>query len=224
MLTIARLFGKSPFAPLQTHMDKVASCVGALPALFEALTKQDMETIQKIGAEIARLEHEADLTKADIRNHLPKSLFLPVDRGAILDILSLQDALADQAETIAQQATLHELVLLPGMKEEFLAFCGKNIEAFWLARQVMQELEELLECSFGGIEAQKVKRMIEQIAFCKYEKTQKKMFLMRHLYQGGTAMSFPTFHLCHILVEEIGCLARFSEKLGDRVRMLLDLK
>src|SRR3989344_2456887 len=102
MLTIARLFGKSPFAPLQTHMEKVSSCMSELPYLFKAILVQDQEAISDIAAKISKLEHEADLTKNDIRNHLPKSLFLLVDREALLEILSLQDALADQAEEISR--------------------------------------------------------------------------------------------------------------------------
>ncbi|HSX10932.1 MAG TPA: TIGR00153 family protein [Chlamydiales bacterium] len=224
MLSIAKLFGKSPFAPLQTHIDKVAACVDELPALFQALVAQDMDAIQRIGLTISRLEHEADLTKNDIRNHLPKSLFLPVDRGAILEILSLQDALADQAEEIAQHAAMRKLILLPEMAEEFAAFCMKNLEAFWLARQVIKELEELIESSFGGIEAQKVKGMVEQIAYTEYEMDQIRTRLMTRLYQTGDGIPYPAFHLCHTLIEEIGCLAYLSEKLGNRVRMLLELK
>ncbi len=224
MLTIAKLFGKSPFAPLQTHMDKVASCVGELPALFKALMSQDMAAIQKYSDQISRLEHEADLTKNDIRNHLPKSLFLPVDHSALLEILSLQDAIADQTEEIAHHACIRKLVLLPEMKDDFPAFCNKNIEAFWLVRKTIKELDELLESSFGGIEAQKVKGMVEQIAFCEYEMDQIQNRLIQQLYQGGDGMPHPLFHLCLTLIEEIGRLACLAEKLGNRVRMLLELK
>jgi len=223
MLTIAKLFGKSPFAPLQTHMDKVASCVAQLPSLFQALIDQDMEAIQQISIKISGLEHEADLTKNDIRNHLPRSLFLPVDRGALLDILSLQDAIADQAEKIAKHAAMRNLPFAE-MEEDFSSLCRKNIEAFGLARKVMKELEELLECSFGGIEAQKVKGMIEQIAFCEYEMDLIENQLITKLYQKGDAMPYPVFHLSLTIIEEISCLACLSEKLGNRVRMLLELK
>src|ERR1700681_624582 len=109
MLTIARLFGKSPFAPLQTHMDKVASCIGELPYLFKAFLEQDADAIQKIGEKISKLEHEADLTKNDIRNHLPKSLFLPMDRSHFLDILSIQDSIADKAEEVGILLTFQTL-------------------------------------------------------------------------------------------------------------------
>lgn len=90
-------------------MNKVASCVEKLPPLFEALLSQNMDAIQAISAEISSLEHEADLTKNDIRNHLPKSLFLQVDRPSILEILSLQDAIADQVELIAIHAGMRKI-------------------------------------------------------------------------------------------------------------------
>ena len=72
-MTIARLFGKSPFAPLQSHMNKVALCIEKLSKVFESLEQKDK--IQRLVADLSQLEHEADLTKNDIRNHLPKSLF-----------------------------------------------------------------------------------------------------------------------------------------------------
>jgi uncharacterized protein len=225
MLTIARLFGKSPFAPLQTHMDKVSSCIGELPNLFKAILEQDVDAIQRILEKITKLEHEADLTKNDIRNHLPRSLFLPLDRSALLDILSLQDALADEAEEIAQTAVLHPapLGLIPEMKEDFSALCQKNVEVFRLARQVIKELEDLLECSFGGIEAEKVKGMVEQIAFYEYETAQIKNRLLKTFYSKGAVLPYPTFHLGLTLIEKISNLARLSEKLGNRIRMLLEL-
>ena len=225
MLTIARLFGKSPFAPLQTHMDKVSSCIGELPNLFKAFLEQDPMGIQKSSDKISKLEHEADLSKNDIRNHLPKSLFLPLERGALLEILSLQDALADQAEEIARNAALLPvpLELIPEIREDFVALCQKNVEVFRLARQVIKELEDLLECSFGGIEAEKVKGMVEQIAFHEYETTQIRNRLLKTLYSKGERLPYPAFHLTLTLIEEISNLARLSEKLGNRIRMLLEL-
>jgi hypothetical protein len=223
MLTIAKLFGKSPFAPLQTHMDKVSSCVEELPALFQALVSQDMQAVQKIGTRISELEHEADLTKNDIRNHLPKGLFLQVNRSCLLDILSLQDAIADKAEEIAIHSGMRPLSF-DGMREDFLSLSGKSIEAFWLGRKIIQELEELLESSFGGIEAQKAKGMVEQIAFCEHETVVFRNHLKKRLYVEGDKMAYPSFHLCLTLIEEIAMLACLSEKLANRIRMLLELK
>ena len=225
MLTIARLFGKSPFAPLQTHMDKVASCIGELPLLFKAFLSQDSEEIEKIAQKIAILEKEADLTKNDIRNHLPKSLFLPLDRGVLLEILSLQDALADQAKEIAHNAEMCPVPLfhISKMHEDFSLLCQKNIEIFRLVRQVIKELEELLECSFGGIEAEKVKGMVDQIIYYKSETICLQKKLTKTLYLKGELIPYPAFHLGLTLIKEIGNLATISETLGNRIRMLLEL-
>lgn len=224
MLTIARLFGKSPFAPLQTHMSKVASCIGKLPRLFQVIILGDLKAASEIAEEISKLEHEADLTKNDIRNHLPKSLFLPVDRGSLLEILSLQDSLADQAESIAHLAALRTVNIPLFSEEEFSLLCEKSLEAFSLVREVIKELDELLESSFGGIEAEKVKAMIDQIAFLEYETNLRKRGLFKQLYQVPDYHPYPLFHLALQLIEQIGSIACLSEKLGNRVRMLLELK
>lgn len=224
MLTIARLFGKTPFAPLQTHMDRVAKCIGILPRLFEALMTNDLSSVESSAELISKLEHEADLTKNDIRNHLPKSLFLPVDRGALLEILALQDKLADQAESIAHLASMRSLDFPVLLKTGFQALYHKNMETFWLARQAIKELDELLESSFGGIEAEKVKSMVEQIAFLEYENTIQKRQLLKTLYRTSDHLPYPAFHLILRLIEEISLLASISEKLGNRIRMLLELK
>lgn len=224
MLTIARLFGRSPFLPLQTHMDKVARCVSELPALFQAILSGDSEAIELISQRLSEFEHDADLTKNDIRNHLPKSLFLPVDRGALLEILALQDSLSDQAEKLGLIATFKTFDFPEAMKPPFLQLCEKTMELFWLTRRVLSELDELLESSFGGIEAEKVKGMVEQIAFQEYENSKLRTSLLKKLYQEGDVLSVSSFHLCHAFIEEVGALSTISEKLGNRIRMLLELK
>lgn len=45
-------------------------------------------------------EHEADDMKHVLRHHLPKGLFMPVDRRDLLDVLMMQDAVINQAKDI----------------------------------------------------------------------------------------------------------------------------
>ena len=119
---------------------------------------------------------------------------------------------------------MRKLELLPDMQPSFRLLCEKNIEVFWLAHRVIKQLEGLLEFLFGGVEAEKVEGMVDQIAFYKYETDTLQNDLLKRLYQGGDALSTTAFHHCMTLVEEIGFLAQISETLGCRVRMLLELK
>lgn len=223
MLTIAKLFGKSPFAPLQTHMEKVHDCILLLDNLFKALKEKNYERVKETGKNISKKEHEADLTKNDIRNHLPKSLFLPIDRASFLEILSLQDSFADKAEDIAVIVTLKELKHFEEI-EGFEEFYKKNIQSFLLAYDVIKEFDILIESSFGGLEAQKVKQMIEQLAYKEHELDVIGYNLLKTLYNLTDKISYSTFYLWNTILKEVGEISNISEKLGNRIRMILEIK
>lgn len=224
MYTIAKLFGKSPFAPLQTHLEKVSLCIEQLPVLFEAIRKKNDKAIHEISKKISKLEHEADLTKNDIRNHLPKSIFLPIERAALLEILSLQDSLADQAEDIGVIATIGMLKYIPEIDSDFEKFHTLNISTFEKVKEIIRELDLLLETSFGGMEAQKVKEMTEKVAYMEHEADTLQFKIIKHLYELGENLSYPVFHLWMRLIKEVAGISNISEKLANRVRMTLELK
>ncbi len=224
MLTILNLFGRSPFAPLESHMDKVSGCVGMLPDLFDALEKQDQKLVEEISAKISELEHQADLVKNDIRNHLPKSLFLPIDRGNLLEILSIQDSIADRAEDVAILATLKSVPMPQDLKTNFKLFLTKNLEAYHGARQIIKEMRELLESSFGGIEAEKVKKIVDDVSFKEHEADLIQRNLLKTLFNEEKSLSYSSFFYWEKIFEKLGSVANLSEKLGYRVRMTLELR
>lgn len=224
MLTIARLFGKSPFAPLQTHMKRVSNCVEKLTAILDNLSKMDLERIEKLSKELSELEHEADLTKNDIRNHLPKSLFLPIDRSHFLDILSIQDSIADKAEDVGVLLSFKTLELYAELRPGLEELYKKCTEVFWLTKKIIEEMDELLESSFGGIGAEKVKNMVEQVAYKEHETRQAYRKLMKQLLSISPTLSAPAFYLWVRVIEDIGTMAEQSERLANRIRMILELK
>lgn len=227
MLTILNLFGRSPFAPLKSHMDKVSQCVQKVSDLFDALQAGNESKVSEIAQRISELEHQADLTKNDIRNHLPKSLFLAIDRQQLLEILAIQDTIADRAEDIAILATLKTLPLPESLKLNFQAFLQKNIESFHVVRRIMNELHDLLESSFGGIEAEKVRAMVEEVAFREHEADLLQRRLLKELIVLGdtpNALQVSSFYLWTRIFEAISDISNLSEKLANRMRMTLDLK
>lgn len=224
MLNIARLFGKSPFAPLQGHMKKVAACLEKLSAIFAILPRAEIQQLETLVRELSRLEHEADLTKNDIRNHLPKSLFLPIDRAHFLDILSIQDQIADKAEDIGILIALRPLHPFQRLPEELTALFHKNKAVCVMAQRIIEEIDELLECSFGGIEAEKVKSMVEQTAYQEHEADKMQKTLLKELASHGDELPSGAFWHWMRLIEEIGLLSHLAEKLANRIRMVLELK
>ncbi|HPE85220.1 MAG TPA: TIGR00153 family protein [Chlamydiales bacterium] len=220
MRALTKLFGKSPFTPLKSHMEKVALCIEKLTEIFASLGKADLEPMSRA---LSELEHEADIVKNDIRNHL-KGIYLPIDRSQFLEILSLQDNIADKAEEIALLLTLYPLESLDVFANDLQEFFRKNLEAFQDVLLITGEMEELLESSFGGIEAEKVKRLVEKTAFKEYEADKAKYALTKMLFAKGQGLSTPGFYLWHRLINEVGQLSHLSERLANRIRMILELK
>lgn len=224
MLTILKLFGHSPFAPLQSHMEKVSACVHMLRALFSALQEGKYDLVQEISDKICKLEHDADLAKNDIRNHLPKTLFLPIDRGNLLDILTLQDSIADQAEDIAVLCTFKNLTIPTSMLGDFNDFLEKNIETFEGAVRIIKEMHDLLESSFGGAEAEKVRSMVHEVAVLEHESDLIQRKLLKALFQAEDEITYTSFYLLQHIFEALASISNLSENLALRIRMTLELK
>jgi len=222
--TITRLFGKSPFHPLQSHMKNVSQCMKKLTEIFNNLKKRGPGELAQLVKELSKLEYEADLTKNDIRNHLPKSLFLPIDRGQFLDILAIQDKISDKAEDIGNLLILYPQEELDHVFILLQEFFEVNLGVFWGARDIIKGLHELLESSFGGIEAEKVKAAVERISRKEYEADKMKHELMKGFFKSDQQMSAPIFYLYIQLIEEISRVAHISEKLANRIRMILETK
>lgn len=224
MLTIAKLFGKSPFSPLQSHMKKVSICIKKLSEIFDTIEKKQYDRLPKLVEELSKLEHEADLTKNDIRNHLPKSLFLPIDRSQILEILSIQDSIADKAEAIGNLLLLCPSEAFKVFSPAFQEFFHKNIETFWDARQIVKEFDELLESSFGGIEAEKVKAMADQTCYKEHQADVLKTKFRKEFFPIADSLSPSIFYLWTKLIDEVGSISHISESLANKIRMILELK
>lgn len=204
-------------------MEQVATCVHLLPELFRQIEEGDFAKAGAVAEKIQGHEHEADHIKNDIRNHLPKSLFLPIDRSQLLDILSMQDSLADRAQDVAVVCTLKDLSFGP-WKEDFKAFLEKNMDCFNEALKIIEELHDLLESSFGGLEAQKVRTMVELVAFKEHEADLIQRKLLKSFFNTEEKLSMSSFQLWLKVFEALGEISNISEALANRVRMTLELK
>jgi len=221
---MSRLFGKSPFVPLQLHLDKVADCVEATVVLLEEISAGTIDDVGKSARVISKLEHKADLVKNEIRNNLPRGLFMAIDRSQLLEILSLQDSIADRAEDTAVLMSIRPVNMLDDFKTPFKAYVDENVDTFHKARDVVRELDSLIESGFGGAEATRVDEMIDGVAESEHACDILQRNLMRSVLDHENDLSVGDFFVWQRLLVEIAGISNQSEKLANRVRMLLSLK
>ena len=218
---LANIFRQSPFKALQEHMRAVIQCVDELPGLFEALAKEDWEATRKISKKVSDFESEADLVKNQLREHLPKGLFMAVDRRDLLTILTQQDSIADVAEDIADLVFERQMKIPEPMKDKLLDFVSSCIQVVHSCSLVIEELDELLEMGFRGKEAYKVEKMVENINIEEERTDQQLKELSRILFKLEDEMKPVSVIFWYKILEWIGDLADQAEKTGNRLRLII---
>jgi len=219
--TIPMLFGKSPFKALQTHMREVVECARDVRPLIQALADSNQAEVDKIKNRIFEREAKADEIKNELRLHLPKSLFMPVDRRDLLEILHLQDTIANRAQDIAGLLFERKMTIPPFMQEPLIALTARCIDTCEHSLSVIEELDELLALGFRGREAEKVNDMLKELNDIEDETDELGIALARALFEHEDEMKPVSVMMWYQLIEWVGDLADYAEKVGDRLRLLI---
>ena len=215
------LLGKSPFTALQGHMRVVLECVHEVPPLFDALAKGDREGVKSAKDRIFEREAEADRIKNELRNHLPKSLFMPVDRRDLLEVLQMQDSIADTAQDIAGLLVERPMDLPEFMQEPMLALTHRCVDVCEMSAKIIEELDELLAMGFRGREANRVEEMVGALNKIEDETDELGLELARRLFQHEDEIKPVSVIMWYQLIQWVGDLADYAEKVGDRLRLLI---
>ncbi|MET0067292.1 MAG: TIGR00153 family protein [Candidatus Thiodiazotropha sp.] len=218
---IASLLGLSPFKPLQEHMGLITACIAEIPGLFEALIAGDQDGLKAAKEKIFDLEHQADEIENNIRAHLPKSLFMPVDRRDLLELLEMQDSIADTAQDIAGLMMERDMSVPEGMADPLMAFVNRCVDTCNQASTIIEELDELLETGFRGNRASRVEEMVEALSIVEDETDEMGMTLARSLFAQEETMNPVSVMFWYQMIQWIGDLADYAEKVGDRMRLLI---
>ncbi|MBT7952907.1 MAG: TIGR00153 family protein [Gammaproteobacteria bacterium] len=222
MRSIISVFGRSPFIPLQMHMEKVASCVKRIPEIMEAYRRKDSDKVKSLSKKISDLEYEADQIKHDIRDNLPRGMFMPIDRSNLLKILSIQDSIANRAENIGVLLTFKQAKSVPDFDTAFDSFLSHSIETFEQARNVIDQLDELLETGFGGVEAKTVKKLINDVARKEYDTDLALRELLRVLLANEDKITYGDFFLWTRIIRQIGGISDRADRLTATLRTTLE--
>lgn len=218
---LSGLLRKSPFKPIQEHMRKVFSCVCLLPPLFDALYRNKQEQVAEFADQIGRVETEADKLKSEFRLHMPKTLFLPVDRRDLLTLLRDQDALADNTEKISQILTSRVMVVPEEIKELLDELLEATMEISSEAKLMIEELDELVQVGFGGREYDKVINMIAGVRKGEHNIDKILHKIKRKLFSIEETLNPVSVIFWYQIIEIIGDISNQAENMSDRLLLFL---
>lgn len=218
---LMRLFGQSPFKPLQEHVRVVVNCANEVLPLFQAVKEENPKKVEEVRARIYALENEADTIKNELRTNLPKSMFMPVDRRDLLEILDLQDSIADTAQDIAGMMVARPMTLPEQVFEPLIDLTTGCVKACDHLNQIMEELDELVETGFRGPESEKVMYMIDELNKIETGTDVQAITVMRLLFENEESIGAVSTIMWDRVIHWVGDLANNAERAGNRHRLLL---
>ena len=218
---LANIFGASPVVPLEKHIGIAYDCAKQLREFFSAVVASDWEKAVKYRSKIETLEHEADDLKKTIRLQLPKSLFMPVPREDLLELLLVQDKIANRTKDVSGIVMGRKMQFPIAIADQFLEFVDRNIDAAKQARKSVRELDELFTAGFRGAEVDLVSGMIEELDQIETDTDDKQAALRAALFELEDSLNPIDAIFMYKVIETTGEIADMAERVGRRLELLL---
>lgn len=218
---IAKMFAESPVKPLQGHIGKVHECVKLLAPFFKAVIEKNYTQAATLQKEIHNLEVEADDLKHELRIHLPNSLFMPMPRERILDIVTNQDQLANKVKHLTGIVSLRNMAIPDEIAEMLQLFVESSIAASRQAKRIVNELDELVEVGFRGREVNAVEEMVNDLDKIEYEADKLEHQINNALFLIEKSLNPVDAVFLYRVIHEVGEVADVAQRVGARLELLL---
>ncbi len=202
-------------------MRLVFSCICFIPPLLDALYRKDTEQLKEFGNEIIKLESEADEIKHIFRLNMPNTLLLPVDREDLLRLISDQDQLADIAEEIAKLLLYRDMEVPEVLKKLIDELLEGTMEISASAKDMIEQLDELLQVGFKGREQKKVEEMIAGVRKKEHNIDGIMHRTRRALYENESHLDPVSVIFWYQLIDRLGSISDQAENVADRLLLFL---
>lgn len=218
---LSNLFGRSPIKPLQEHMALAVNAATELIGFFDAVISDDWPRASAIQQQVVRYENEADEIKKQLRLHLPKSLFLPVPRTDLLELLTMQDRLANRAKDITGIIMGRRMSIPLSMKAQMTEFVSISVAAAEQALTAINELDLLLETGFSGRELAVVENLIKELDEREEKADQLEIGVRTSLFALEAQLPPVDVMFLYNIIDWVGDIANRAHDVGGRLQLLL---
>ena len=218
---ITSLFGKSPISPLQQHMKKVHSCIKEFGVFAKATNAENWEKAQAAQISIAQKEHKADKLKKKLTMNLPSTFMMPFSRRDLLDVLLIQDSIANITKDLAGLMMTRRMVFPKEFAEDFINLTGLCIKTSAAALVAINELDELLETAFSSRKRKIVDQMIKKINELEHDTDIAQSKIREKLFALESSLAPVDVMFYYRAIEWLGETADAAQKVGSRFEVML---
>lgn len=215
------LIAKSPFKPLSEHAEKVRLTVWKMSDALNAYVEGDMARVDALYREITEMEHEADIAKQEIRQNLPSSNIMPVDRADTLSYLKQQDDVANSAENVAEILTIKMVPMPRPVRDSILRLKSAVLKTVEEHVSASSDIITILDTAFSPDKVRHAQELIDRVDAQKHAMDVARLEAMKSIYAHEAEIGPTGVYQLMSLVKELGWVAEHAESSTNRLRLMI---
>ena len=152
---------------------------------------------------------------------MPKSLFMPVPREDLLELLLVQDKIANRTRDVSGIIMGRKMEIPEAIAGKFVEFVDSNVDAAKQARKSVRELDELFTAGFKGAEVDLISDLIEELDAIETFTDQQQTEIRAALFAIEKTLDPIDAMFLYEVIQLTGEIADMAERVGRRLELLL---
>jgi hypothetical protein len=146
---------------------------------------------------------------------------MPFSRRDLLDLLLIQDSIANITKDLAGLMTTRKMNFPAEIASDFLELAATCVQTSDAALEAINELDELLETAFSSRERKKVDVIVSKINALEHESDKTQHQIRTKLFALETTLPPVDVMFYYRAIEWMGETADAAQKVGSRLEVML---
>ncbi|MGB1138846.1 MAG: TIGR00153 family protein [Luminiphilus sp.] len=217
---ISDVISNSPLALLERHAGVCVDCVERLPLYFAEAQANRWGRASDVREEICRFEGLADELKQDVRSNLPRGLWMSVSRADLLELVRVQDKMANGVKEVSGISLGRQLAFPAAMTSEVADFIDVVVQVSRVVVKIIGATRELSRSAFGTRQTNVILDFVSQVEADERRSDEMQATLRARLREYEAELSAVDAIFLYQLLAAIGDIADNAEKVAHRAQII----
>ena len=217
---ISEVISNSPLALLERHVGVCVDCVERLPLYFAEAQANRWGRASDVREEICRFEGLADELKQDVRGNLPRGLWMSVSRADLLELVRVQDKMANGVKEVSGISLGRQLAFPAAMTSEVADFIDVVVQVSRVVVKIIGATRELSRSAFGTRQTNVILGFVSQVEADERRSDEMQAALRARLKEHEAELSAVDAIFLYQLLSAIGDIADNAEKVAHRAQII----
>lgn len=207
----------SPLSGLLIHYALVEKGVALIPEAVASYSAAKYKRFSELQETVDKIEEKADAAKRSIRNHMPKSLFMPVDRTLFFTLTRSQDNILDRGQDALNWLAMNHIKIPKIIKADLKSYLQDVMASVTILRTPLEQVVEMV--GGGTLDREEIKEHCRAVLRNHEKVSAEKRRIIAKLYSSDEPFK-DTYQLLKF-IEEMADVSHNTERCSDMLRAMI---